>query len=109
MSPNFVLSQFLTSAVTSSSLPSFFPHNASFRASKRWKSEEARPGLYGEWGRTVLPSFVIAFSVLKLVYGWCVVMWKEDFSNFSVRPKSPEMLVQGFNNPWCVCGHLNLM
>jgi len=86
-------SQFLTSAITSSSLPSLFPHSASFRASKRWKSEEARPGLYGEWGRTVLPSFVIAFCVLKLVYGQCVVMWKEDFSNFSVKPKSPEMLV----------------
>jgi len=81
--------------------PSLFPHKASFRASKKWKSEEARSGLYDEWGRTVLPSFMIASFVFRLVYG-CVLSWKEDFSNFSMRSESPEMLVQGFNNPWCV-------
>jgi hypothetical protein len=41
---------------------------ASLRAPKGWNSNGARFGLYGGWGGTVHPSFVIAFWVAKL-YG----------------------------------------
>jgi hypothetical protein len=46
-------------------------------------------GLYGGWGRTLHPTFVIASCDFEHVWS-CVVVLKEDFTNIFVRPNSSE-------------------
>ena len=56
---------------------------ASLKAPKRWKSEGAVSVLKGGWGKTVHPSFAIAFCVIRLVCVCvCVVVRCRDRGGF---------------------------
>jgi hypothetical protein len=76
---NFVFkSHFITSSITLSSLPNFFPWRASLRAQNNWKSEGIRSGQYGGWGKTVHLSFMIASCVFKLLCDHALLCWSRS-------------------------------
>lgn len=72
---SYLHSQALTAWITSSSVSNFVLWTASFRAPNRWKSEGARPGLWGDGGNTVKPNFVTASRVFIFVCRLALSSW----------------------------------
>jgi hypothetical protein len=67
---NFLLAA--TSSIILPSLPNLLSQMVSFRAPKRQKSEGAKSGLNGWWGRTVYPNVMIASHIFKFVCGYAL-------------------------------------
>ena len=63
----FCTCHFFTSLLTWSTLPNPFPQLAPLRAPKSWKSQEARSGLDGGWGRATHLRFVVVSCIFRLV------------------------------------------
>jgi len=84
-----------TSSIILPSLPNLFLQMVFFRAPKRQKSEGARSGLNGWWGRIVYPNVVITSHIFKFVLG-TALHWRRSSATFFLGLKSPETLLQCF-------------
>jgi hypothetical protein len=86
-------SQALLHFFNNSSFSKLLPRMAPFRTPNRRNSEGGKFGVYGGWGRTVNPSFVIVSFILRRVFVWASFVVLKDFSNVFVRSKSLETLL----------------